>query len=178
MIGGSAEDMYRVMANVEECIREHRKDPSQSKITRILGNVDFITQLPIEEAFRSMDKKYHITHRRHLAPSIHEVRQTVNLAQVLVSAKNLKLITFDGDETLYPNGNNFSDPELAVLITQLLRHGCHVALVTAAGYGTIPTLYEKRLDVLVHTLRMDTHLTDEEKQHFWVFGGEANYLFR
>lgn len=48
----------------------------------------------------------------------------------------MKLISFDGDQTLYSDGGNFEDnDELALAIILLLKHGVKVALITAAGYG-------------------------------------------
>jgi IMP and pyridine-specific 5'-nucleotidase len=46
-----------------------------------------------------------------------------------------RLICFDGDQTLYSDGQNFErNPRLAFYLYQLLRHGVTVAVVTAAGY--------------------------------------------
>lgn len=46
-----------------------------------------------------------------------------------------RMITFDGDQTLYSDGENFEkNPKLAHALYQLLRHGVVVAVVTAAGY--------------------------------------------
>lgn len=46
-----------------------------------------------------------------------------------------RLISFDGDQTLYSDGENFErNPRLAFYLFQLLRHGVTVAVVTAAGY--------------------------------------------
>jgi len=46
-----------------------------------------------------------------------------------------QLISFDGDQTLYSDGQNFErNPRLANYLYQLLRHGVYVAVVTAAGY--------------------------------------------
>ena len=66
---------------------------------------------------------------------------------------NLRLITFDGDQTLYSvflfclffalftfplfflqDGQSFDDHRLAHMISQLMRSGVYVAVVTAAGY--------------------------------------------
>jgi IMP-specific 5'-nucleotidase len=46
-----------------------------------------------------------------------------------------KLISFDGDQTLYSDGQNFErNPRLAFYLYLLLRHGVTIAVVTAAGY--------------------------------------------
>ena len=58
------------------------------------------------------------------------------LAQVLAMRDTgLRLVTFDGDQTLYSDGSDFSDPKLARYLVLLLHSGVSVALVTAAGYG-------------------------------------------
>ena len=45
-----------------------------------------------------------------------------------------KLITFDGDQTLYSDGSNFeSNHKLANYLYRLLKHGVNIAVVTAAG---------------------------------------------
>lgn len=59
-------------------------------------------------------------------------------AQLSADDKQLngpRLISFDGDQTLYSDGENFErNPRLANYLYQLLRHGVAVAVVTAAGY--------------------------------------------
>ena len=46
-----------------------------------------------------------------------EIRHVLNLAQVLaVRDTNLRLVTFDGDCTLYSDGSDFSDVKLARFI--------------------------------------------------------------
>lgn len=47
--------------------------------------------------------------------------------------ENLKLVTLDGDETLYPDRRNFNDNNTAHYLTTLLKSGVHIAVVTAAG---------------------------------------------
>lgn len=47
--------------------------------------------------------------------------------------EKLKLVTLDGDETLYPDRRNFEDLNTAHYITTLLQSGVSVAVVTAAG---------------------------------------------
>ena len=87
------------------------------------------------QAWRKYDAKYKVSCRRFVRPSFNEVRHVLNLsqerrrgccppvrtrarivpdthaaAQVLAMRDtNLRLVTFDGDCTLYSDGNNFSD---------------------------------------------------------------------
>lgn len=89
-----------------------------------------------------------------------------------------RLVTFDGDQTLYSDGANFeSNPRLAFYIYQLLRHGVAVAVVTAAGYEYEVAKYEYRLSGLLRYFQQ-RDLTAEECERFYLFGGECNYLMQ
>ena len=89
-----------------------------------------------------------------------------------------RMISFDGDQTLYSDGANFeSNPKLAYYIYQLLRHGVAVAVVTAAGYEYDVEKYELRLSGLLHYFQQHS-LTQEECERFYLFGGECNYLLQ
>jgi len=90
--------------------------------------------------------------------------------------KGPKMITFDGDQTLYTDGSNFdSNPRLANYLYLLLRHGVSVAVVTAAGYEYNVEKYEFRLSGLLEYFK-SKKLTQEECERFYLFGGECNYL--
>lgn len=90
--------------------------------------------------------------------------------------KGPKMITFDGDQTLYTDGANFdSNPRLANYLLLLLRHGVAVAVVTAAGYEYNVEKYEFRLSGLLEYFKAKK-LTQEECERFYLFGGECNYL--
>ena len=87
-----------------------------------------------------------------------------------------KMMTFDGDQTLYSDGSNFdSNPALASYLCQLLKHGVIVAIVTAAGYEYDVAKYEFRLSGLLNYFKAK-NLTAEECERFLLFGGECNYL--
>lgn len=87
-----------------------------------------------------------------------------------------KMITFDGDQTLYSDGATFdSNPKLAYYLYLLLRHGVSVAVVTAAGYEYNVEKYEFRLSGLLNFFRAKK-LSPEECERFYLFGGECNYL--
>ena len=87
-----------------------------------------------------------------------------------------KLITFDGDQTLYSDGANFeSNPTLAAYLFLLLRHGVNIAVVTAAGYEYNVEKYEFRLSGLLEFFK-NHGLTDKECERFYLFGGECNFL--
>jgi len=89
-----------------------------------------------------------------------------------------KLISFDGDQTLYSDGANFDDnPRLARYMELLLRHGVAVAVVTAAGYEYNVEKYEYRLSGLLNYFSKQK-LSAEECERFYLFGGECNYLLQ
>jgi IMP and pyridine-specific 5'-nucleotidase len=87
------------------------------------------------QAFRLYDQKYSISQRRMIPPSFNEIRHILNLAQIIDLGKELKMISFDGDQTLYNDGGNFDikNSELALSLIRLLCHNVKVILVTAAG---------------------------------------------
>ena len=88
------------------------------------------------------------------------------------------MITFDGDQTLYDDGGNFSaDSILCVLLCKLLEAGVNVVLVTAAGYGYQCEKYEARLTGLLEYL-VQEEVAAEAMERFYVMGGECNYLMQ
>jgi len=87
-----------------------------------------------------------------------------------------KMITFDGDQTLYSDGANFdSNPKLANYLYLLLRRGVYIAVVTAAGYEYQTEKYELRLSGLLAYFE-EKGLDPDHCDHFFLFGGECNYL--
>jgi IMP and pyridine-specific 5'-nucleotidase len=91
----------------------------------------------------------------------------------------LKLITFDGDVTLYPDGSTLL-PENPVIpyLLDLLSQGIHIGIVTAAGYpDRNGAEYTRRLTGLL-TAVANSSLTPQQKDHLAILGGECNYLFR
>ncbi|EEC47065.1 predicted protein, partial [Phaeodactylum tricornutum CCAP 1055/1] len=141
----------------------------------------FHTHLPLRRAFEVYNEKHKLTKRQHIQISFNEIRHILNLAQIMALRKNLngpRLITFDGDQTLYADGANFdSNPRLANYLYLLLRHGVSVAVVTAAGYEYNVEKYEYRLSGLLHFFRQ-RGLSNAECARFYLFGGECNYLFQ
>jgi IMP and pyridine-specific 5'-nucleotidase len=132
----------------------------------------------MRDAFMLYDEKYAVSQRRHLPPSFNEIRHILNLAQVMALSSSLKLISFDGDQTLYSDGGNFDNKEgLAEGIAMLMKSGVNVAVITAAGYGLDGSKYEVRLRVLLDFFGK-IGMTEEEVGRFFVFGGECNYLMR
>jgi IMP and pyridine-specific 5'-nucleotidase len=87
-----------------------------------------------------------------------------------------KMITFDGDQTLYSDGANFeSNQELASYLYLLLKNGVTIAVVTAAGYEYQREKYELRLSGLLKYFKA-RKLPARDCERFFLFGGECNYL--
>lgn len=167
------------MGFFEDLIEEHRQQPDGSRLSEIVPSVrGFFTPLPLKEAFIEFDRKYGVTKRKFVYPTFNEIRQILNLAQIKASATPaLRLMTFDGDETLYRDGMALTDPEMAALLTDVLKSGITVAIVTAAGYGYDNTKYEARIVGLLEYFKQ-AGLPEEVLNRFHVLGGECNYLFR
>jgi hypothetical protein len=108
--------------------------------------------------------------------SLIEEPTVVNDPSIGSTFRGPKMITFDGDQTLYSDGANFeSNPKLATYLYLLLRHGVTVAVVTAAGYEYQREKYELRLSGLLAFFK-ELKLPAEDCERFYLFGGECNYL--
>jgi len=88
-----------------------------------------------------------------------------------------RLVTLDGDQTLYADGANFEqNPALAQYLYALcFDHNVAVAVVTAAGYEYAVPKYQHRLSGLLEYFY--TH-GGEREVDFYVLGGECNYLLK
>ncbi|KPM37886.1 IMP-specific 5'-nucleotidase 1 [Neonectria ditissima] len=183
-----AEEAHRryaeVMLDVELLIRDHVKSQSSqnglpSHLRMLVPTAGpFFTELPLKEAFEYQDTKRHISSRRFVAPSFNDVRQILNSAQIrAVTDGSLQLATFDGDVTLYDDGESLlpTSPVIAPLL-DLLRKNVKIGIVTAAGYTTANRYYE-RLKGLLDAIATATDLDADQKQNIIIMGGEANYLF-
>lgn len=166
-----------VMFKMERWIAEHRKNPRQSRLKRLLPNVgQFFTPLKLVDAFQEYDSVFHLSRRKYIPPNFAEIRHVMNLAQVHASAEGLKLITFDADGTLYADGTHFKqDNAMISHLINLMRSNVQVAIVTAAGYPGAAHLFEGRLAGLLEAFRQ---LPAEITDRFHIMGGECNYLLR
>ena len=89
----------------------------------------------------------------------------------------LQLITFDGDVTLYDDGQSLSEENLVIpRIIDLLKRGIKVGIVTAAGY-TAASKYYNRLQGLLEVVRRAVFDGSMNDPDLIVLGGESNYLF-
>lgn len=95
----------------------------------------------------------------------------------LVRQGPLELVTFDGDVTLYDDGDSldYKNPVVSSII-KLLRSGVKVAIVTAAGY-TEASKYYARLYGLLEVMKENVRFGDLENPQLVVMGGESSYLF-
>ncbi|KAF9919188.1 IMP 5'-nucleotidase [Lobosporangium transversale] len=184
MVDANLQRYLEIMKSVEAMIEEHRRKvrkgvPEHSRLHRIVPSVaSFFTPLPLEAAFLNANAKHSIAARRFVPPSFNDIRRILNTAQVMAIAPTLKLITFDGDMTLYDDGTCFTETSsLIPLLITLIRAGLNVAIVTAAGYPGDASKYEERLGGLLRSFR-NHKLSEKQLERFYVLGGECNYLFR
>ncbi len=177
----NAKESYAdTMLFFEELVEECRHNPSSSRLKTFVPSVGkFHTQLALHDSFRSYDEKYSVSKRRMIPPSVNEIRHILNLAQVMSIGKNLRMISFDGDQTLYSDGGNFdaANSELALSLIRLLCHGVKVVMVTAAGYKVDAPKYEYRIQELLNRF-VDEQMTAEQVSNFYVLGGECHYLLQ
>ena len=172
-------------AYLNECNPE-----AKSRLNMLVPSIGtFFTELPLERAFLWEDSQRAISSRRMIAPSFNDIRHILNTAQILhfikqrklganKGGKPLKLVTFDGDVTLYEDGGSLNDTNPVIPhILKLLANDIKVGIVTAAGYDEAKS-YELRLDGLMKQLHTSTILTMEQKSNLTIMGGECNYLFR
>jgi len=208
-LGSTGADTF---SHFEQLIDEHREftaadselsSSRRQRVSRLIQLVPttgvFHTRLPLRRAFLAYDKKYRVSKRRYVCLSFNEIRQILNLSQVMALCPSNRtpsssghidtlgstsifrgpaLVTFDGDQTLYQDGKNFeSNPKLALYLYLLLKNGVTIAVVTAAGYEYQSEKYEFRLTGLLKFLK-DKGLSSEECNRFYIFGGECNYLLQ
>ena len=146
-----------------------------SNIYRQVPKLGFIFHpLPLSKALAEYDEFCALTKRRYVRPNFAEVRHIINIAQVHASAKEVKLVTFDADGTLYADGKHFEeDNQMIDKIQQLMEIGVHVAIVTAAGYPDDAKRFENRLRGLLDAFQAN-QITEEVRKRFHVMGGECN----
>lgn len=156
----------------------------QGRLKLLLPSIGwFFTELPLERAFYIQDDRRSISQRRLVSPSFNDVRRILNTAQVMAlsdSKAPVRLVTFDGDVTLYPDGSNLLQENPVIdHILGLLQRGIYVGIVTAAGYSAKSgEMYMERLGGLLQRVCECEFLTSEQKNNVTVMGGECNFLFR
>ncbi|KAI4253672.1 MAG: hypothetical protein LQ352_003560 [Teloschistes flavicans] len=174
-----------IMQDVEELINDHisqqkRGTHGRSKLKLLVPSVGvFFTPLRLEEAFNFQDHHRRISSRRFVPPSFNDIRLTLNSAQMMSLARSgpVQLMTFDGDVTLYDDGESLNDENPVIpRILRLLRQGICIGIVTAAGYTDAKRYYERLhglLDAVANAFT-DKEIDDPK---VIILGGESNYLF-
>ena len=185
MVTTSHNRYAEVMHDVEELINDHISHQNngahrRSKLKLLVPSVGvFFTPLLLEEAFVYQDSRRKISSRRFVPPSFNDIRLILNSAQVMGLVRNgpLQLVTFDGDVTLYDDGESLY-PENPVIgrVLKLLSEGTKVGIVTAAGY-TDASKYYGRLVGLLSAVKVAVEDQKLVEPKLVVIGGESNYLF-
>lgn len=161
---------------------KHQKYGTQdrSKLKLLVPSVGvFFTPLFLEEAFIFQDERRRISSRRFVPPSFNDIRLILNSAQLISLTRSgpIRLVTFDGDVTLYDDGESLTDDNLVIpRILRLLRHGSHIGIVTAAGYTDAARYYD-RLHGLLDAVANAVTDKEVEDPKLIILGGESNYLF-
>lgn len=157
-----------------------KNNPVPSKLKLLVPTIgDFFTRLPLEAAFKYQDSRRFISSRRYVSPSFNDIRLVLNSAQAMAVTTygKLQLATFDGDVTLYDDGQSVeTDSPVIPRLLDLLQRNVKIGIVTAAGYTEEKRYYE-RLHGLLDAIASSTTLTAAQKQSIIIMGGEANYLF-
>ena len=152
----------------------------QSKLKHLVPSIGtFFTPLALHDAFVIQDGRRSISRRRFVAPSFNDVRLILNTAQVLSLFReaSIELMTFDGDVTLYADGQSLHpDNPVIARILEVMSRDVRIGIVTAAGYTEAPRYYE-RLFGLLDAIQASDKLTERQKHNLVVMGGEASYLF-
>ena len=153
-----------------------------SKLKHLVPSIGkFFTPLALEKAFEYQDQQRRISYRRFVAPSFNDIRLILNSAQIISLTQHgpLQLVTFDGDVTLYEDGQSLTPNNPAIpRILQLLVRGIKVGIVTAAGYTEAEKYWERLHGLLeaIHSLENSGQLQDRDPE-LVVMGGESSYLF-
>ena len=177
-----AEILHDVEVLINDHIAHQKTDTHQrSKLKHLVPSVGvFFTPLLLTEAFKYQDGKRRISSRRFVPPSFNDIRLILNSAQTmsLVQGGRLELVTFDGDVTLYDDGQSLTpDNPVIPRLLSLLSRRTKVGIVTAAGYTEAARYYD-RLHGLLQRVKEavnDHHLINPD---LIILGGESNYLFK
>ncbi|KAI9844261.1 MAG: IMP 5'-nucleotidase [Sclerophora amabilis] len=155
---------------------------NRSKLKLLVPSVGiFFTPLQLEAAFAYQDRQRCISSRRFVAPSFNDIRLILNTAQVLSLVKQgpLELVTFDGDVTLYDDGESLlpSNPVIPRILS-LLESGTRVGIVTAAGYTDASRYYDRLYGLLDGLKNSSPRISSSNARNLVVMGGESNFLFQ
>ncbi|KAK0268292.1 IMP 5'-nucleotidase [Friedmanniomyces endolithicus] len=186
MVSAARARYGEIMHDLELLITDHiacqqapSSSSSPSKLKLLVPSVGlFFTPLPLRNAFAYQDAKRRMSSRRFVAPSFNDVRLTLNTAQVmsLVRSSRLELVTFDGDVTLYDDGESLKpDNPCIPRILDLMRKGTRIGIVTAAGYTEARDYYLRLSGLLDAITAADP--SGELDHRLVIMGRESNFLF-
>mmetsp|Transcript_36965 Transcript_36965/g.80525 ORF Transcript_36965/g.80525 Transcript_36965/m.80525 type:complete len:426 (-) Transcript_36965:134-1411(-) len=165
---------------LQELVREFQRNPKENRLKKIVPKMCKLhTDLLVIEAFYWYDEIFRLSTRRHVRPSFADLRHILNFAQMAACVPQVKLVTCDGDGTIYTHNQNIENREIVEPILSVLRLGLHFGLVTAAGYPGKAERYEQRLELLLSAMLEEMNagtLPADVLDRFFVLGGESNYL--
>jgi len=178
------EAMAKAEGLIDHHLEEHAavqegKEASVSELSRKCPGIGGVfTRLPLIKALDNYSKHHAVEERRFVPPTLTEIRQIFNIAQVFELPGRIQLLTFDADDTLYEHGMDLEPDDwiVSALIT-LMEAGVSIAVVTAAGYPGRPDRYESRFKGMLSRMR-EMQCPKAITDNFYCMGGECNYLFR
>lgn len=171
--------MREALARAETLIDQHYENPDGSELSRKCPAIaHFYTRLPLLKGLDNLSSRVAVEERRFVPPTVSEIRQVFNLAQIYAMVGKVSLLTFDADDTIYEHGMDLeADSWIVDALLTLMQQGIVVAVVTAAGYPGKPERYAARFRGLLDRMR-EIKAPKEVTDRFLCLGGECNYLFR
>ena len=120
---------------------------------------------------------------KYLARMFHSppLAATVKFLLRKIVARGPKLVTLDGDGTLYKQGGSvLKKGLLAALIVILLMFRINVAVVTALSHPDEPHKYRQKFQGIIDMMMKVFPDYPERKDigKFYIMGGQCNYLYR
>jgi IMP and pyridine-specific 5'-nucleotidase len=178
----SSSNVINVLQNYQELFDGHYNDFDNSALRlRVPSMGKMHIPLDLMKALEIWETKHAtISKRQFVKPSFREIRGIINVATSISIVSDLKLITFDADDTLYDDGGVIEvDSPMVISLVRAARAGIHVSLVTAASYPGEPKLMERRILGLLKQLAfaLECGASKELLSYFHVMGGESNYLY-
>lgn len=174
MIGGDEKLVAEMFRSFEVNIENH----SNLIKTGFYSSINVFVKPKLREAFIELNKQKKWCLRKYSYATFHEARQLVNRSYALAAANSVKLITFDGDDTLYHAGHNFTEEKIAERIAALINRDIFVAIVSAVNYGSNEAFYETRISNLINVINEKTSFNTFLRSNFMFIAGQAAEFFR
>eukprot|EP00241_Pyramimonas_parkeae_P019021 CAMPEP_0114298186 /NCGR_PEP_ID=MMETSP0059-20121206/12284_1 /TAXON_ID=36894 /ORGANISM="Pyramimonas parkeae, Strain CCMP726" /LENGTH=385 /DNA_ID=CAMNT_0001420531 /DNA_START=88 /DNA_END=1242 /DNA_ORIENTATION=+ len=174
--------LEQAFAKLQELVEEFIRNPNKNRLKQQIPQMRIVhSPLHLVEAFKWYDSVYKLSTRLHVKPSFADLRHILNIAQMSAVVPGLRMVTMDGDGTIYRHNQCIENPELVEAILDVLRKGMVFGLVTAAGYPGKADRYEQRLGLVLEALYDHVSrgtMPADTLERFFVIGGECNYLLR